>query len=121
MFDNLTKEIILLSVIPVAIILIVDFIALILKRKDNEKFKYNYFIKVSLIIAIAFVLPLIGGYDIWLIISYKERDILTENIWYIGLIIFLWLMLLILLIWTYLKTMKEIKEDNKEKEKMENE
>ncbi len=114
MFDNLTKEIIYLSVIPVILIILVDIIVFIMKRRKEDHFKFNYFIKVSLIIAIAIVLPLIGGYDIWLILSYLERGILENNIGYVALIIFLWIALLILLIWIYLKTVKEIKEDTDE-------
>ena len=93
MFDNLTKEIIYLSLIPVVIILLIDLIAFLFKKKKDDNFKFNYFIKVSLIIANAIVLPLIGGYTIWVILSYIKRGILLKNIWYVALIVFLWMIL----------------------------
>ena len=113
MLDNLTREIVLYSLVPVVIIVIIDFIAYFVMRKkeENERFSFNYFIKVSLIIAISFVISLIGGYDIWLIGNYIRRGILSNNIWYVALIVFLWVALLTLLIWLYLKSLKEFKEE----------
>jgi len=120
-FENLTREIILLSVIPVALIVLIDLIVLIIRKREKNNFKFNYFVKVSLIIASAIVLPLIGGYTIWVILSYIERGILSKNIWYVSLIIFLWICLFVLLIWVYLKTIRELKEDENMKEEVENE
>ncbi len=121
MFNNLTKEIIALAVIPVIVILIVDLIFVLVFRNKNESFRYNYLIKISLIIAIAIVLPLITGYTIWVIESFTNRGILMDNMWYIILIIFLTLALLVLLIWIYLKSLRNLiyeeidEEENKDK------
>lgn len=121
MFNNLTKEIITLAVIPVIVILIVDLIFVLVFRNKNESFRYNYLIKISLIIAIAIVLPLITGYTIWVIESFTNRGILMDNMWYIILIIFLTLALLVLLIWIYLKSLRNLiyeeidEEENKDK------
>ena len=112
MFDNLTKEIILLSMVPVILIILIDLIVFIVARKKKNNFRFNYFIKVSLIIAIAFVLPLIGGYTIWVISNFVSRSILSKNIWYTGLLIFLWACLIVLLLWVYLKSLREFNERN---------
>lgn len=112
MFDNLTKEIILLSMVPVILIILIDLIVFIVTRKKKNNFRFNYFIKVSLIIAIAFVLPLIGGYTIWVISNFISRSILSKNIWYTGLLIFLWACLIVLLLWVYLKSLREFNERN---------
>lgn len=119
MFNNLTKEIITLAVIPVIVIIIIDLIFVLMFRKKNESFRYNYLIKVSLIIAIAIVLPLITGYTIWVIESFANRGIIAGNIWYIGLIIFLTLCLLVLLIWIYLKSIHKLINEDENKEKVE--
>ena len=121
MFSNLTKEIILYSVIPVIVIILIDLIALLVMQKKEKKYRFNYFIKVSLIVANAIVLPLIGGYDIWIIESYLKKGIIESNIWYIALIIFLWICLFVLLIWVYLKSIREIKEDEQDKKELEKE
>ena len=111
MFDNLTREIILFSVIPVVLVVLIDLIAFIIMRKREKKFRFNYFIKVSLIIANAFVLPLIGGYTIWVILGMAESKTIGDNLWYIALLIFLWIILFVLLIWVYLKAIRELKTD----------
>lgn len=125
MFDNLTKEIIFLSVVPVAVILLADLIAFIfLRSKENQKFRFNYFIKISIILAISFVLPLIIGYTLWVIVSFSAKKILYDNIMYIALLIFLSLCLFVLLIWIYLKSIKymnshnelEVEEENVQEE-----
>lgn len=119
MFSNLTKEIILYSMIPVIVIVLIDLLLLLLmkKKKDDEKFRFNYLIEISLIIAIAVVLPLITGYTIWVIESFWKRGILFNNFAYVVLIIFLSLCLLTLIIWTYLKLLRltgndDIKKDD---------
>ncbi len=107
MFDNLTREIIFLSVVPVAVILLADLIAfIVLRKKEKQKFRFNYFIKISIILAIGFVLPLIIGYTIWVIVSFSTKKILYDNILYVTLLIFLSLCLFVLLIWIYLKSIK---------------
>lgn len=108
MFSNLTKEIILYSMIPVIVIVLIDLLLLLLKKKKTEvqKFKFNYLIEVSLILAVSLVLPLITGYTIWVIESFWKRNILFNNYLYVLLIIFLSLCLLTLIIWTYLKLLR---------------
>ena len=108
MFTNLTKEIITLAVIPVILILIIDLIFVLLFQRKKDVFRYNYAIKISLIVAISIVLPLITGYSIWVIESFSNRGILMENLWYVGLIVFLSLSLLALLNWIYLKSFHKL-------------
>lgn len=119
MFNNLTREIISLAVIPVIVILIVDLFFVLIFRNKDESFRYNYFIKISLILAIAIVLPLITGYTIWIITSFLERNIFSSNLWYIGLLIFLTICLLVLLIWVYLKSLRRLIYDSIDDEKKE--
>ena len=119
MFNSLTKEIILYSLIPVVVIVLLDLLLLIImkRRDDNEKFRFSYLIQISLIVAIAFVLPLIVGYTAWVIESFWRREILFSNFAYVGLIAFLSLCLLTLIIWTYLKLLRLIGiDDTKEVE-----
>ena len=108
MFSNLTREIILYSMIPVIVIVLIDLLLLVVmkKKEDYDKFKFNYLIEFSLILANAFVLPLITGYTIWVIESFWKRGIFFNNFAYIVLIIFLSLCLLTLIIWTYLKLLR---------------
>lgn len=115
MFNNLPMEIIWLSVIPVIIIVLIDLIAFILMRKKDKSFRFNYLIKVSLLMACSFVLPLIGGYTIWVILKYIKENVLHNNILYVALLIFLWICLFILFIWIYMKTKRELKEDDDRK------
>ena len=111
MFSNLTKEIIYFSMIPVIVIVLLDLIAFFVMRKKDKSLRFNYLIKISLLIANAFVLPLIGGYTIWLIERYLNAGVLVNKLLYIGLLIFLWIVLLTLFIWVYMKTIRELKED----------
>ena len=83
MFDNLTKEIIILSLIPIVII------------------------------GISMVLSLISGYTIWIFKSFGKRGIIGSNIWYLLLLVFLWIYLLIMLIVMYVRLMKNANEDEK--------
>ncbi len=119
MFNNLTKEIIYLSMVPVIVIVLIDLIAFFIMRKKDKSFKFNYLIKISLLIADAFVLPLIGGYTIWIILRYQDEGTLINHFLYIALLIFLWVVLLTLFIWVYLKTNREVKEDEKEMKEVE--
>ena len=116
MFNNLTEEIIYLSMVPVIVIVLIDVIAFIIMRKKDKSFRFNYLIKISLLIADAFVLPLIGGYTIWIISRYADEGTVVNNFLYIALLIFLWVVLLTLFIWIYLKTNRELKEDEQELE-----
>ena len=116
MFDNLPKEIIWFSMIPVVLILIIDLIFFLLIRKKDREFRFNYLVKISLLVANSFVLPLIGGYTIWIILKFVNEKVLTDNILYVALLIFLWIILLTLFIWIYMKTRRELKEDEEENE-----
>ncbi len=111
MFDNLPKEVILFSMIPVIVIVVVDLIAFLFMIKKEKGFKFNYFIKISLLVANAFVLPLIGGYTIWTILKFINKGVLENNILYVALLIFLWIVLFILFIWVYMKARRELKSD----------
>lgn len=114
MFNNLPKEIIWFSMIPVIIILVIDLIAFLLIRKKDKGFRFNYLIKISLLVANSFVLPLIGGYTIWIILKFINEGILLDKILYVALLIFLWITLLVLFIWVYMKARRELKEDEQE-------
>ena len=114
MFENLTKEIVYLCFIPFICIVVVDILAFIIMRKKDKKFRFNYFMKVSIIIAIGFVLPLIAGYTAWVIKSFSERNIISSNLWYIILLIVLTVILFVLLIIVYRLTLKDIKDDKLE-------
>ena len=116
MFNNIPKEIIWLSMFPVVLILLIDLISLLLMRKKDKNFKFNYLIKISLLIANAFVLPLIGGYTILIILKFINDGTLANNILYTALLIFLWIILLVLFIWVYMKARRELNEDEQEKE-----
>lgn len=116
MFNNIPKEIIWLSMFPVVLILLIDLISLLIMRKKDKNFKFNYLIKISLLIANAFVLPLIGGYTIWIILKFINDGTLANNILYTALLIFLWIILLVLFIWVYMKARRELNEDEQEKE-----
>ena len=121
MFDNLPNEVIYFSMIPVVLIVLVDLIALLVMLKKEKGFRFNYFIKISLLVANAFVLPLIGGYAIWVITKFNREGTLTNNLLYVSLLIFLWLALFVLLIWVYMKTRKELNEDGQLEDMEENE
>ena len=113
MFDNLTTEIILLAVVPVVIIGIIDLIAFFIIKKKYRNYRFNYFFKLSSIIAISFVLPLIAGYTIWIITTFQKRSLLGSSVLYLLLIIFLWIFLFVLLALLYKKTKENALEDEK--------
>ena len=113
MLGNLTTEIILLSLVPVVIIGIIDLVAFFVMKKKYRNYRFNYFFKLSSIIAISFVLPLIAGYTIWIFTTFNKRSILGNNIPYLLLIVFLWIFLLVLLAILYKKTMANANEDEK--------
>ena len=102
--------------IPVIVILLIDIIALIVMRNKDKSSRFNYLIKISLLIASSFVLPLIGGYTIWIILKFINEKVLANNILYVALLIFLWIVLLTTFIWVYMKTRLELKIDEKEEE-----
>ena len=118
MFSNLPMEIIYYSAIPVGVIVIIDFLMLIFLRKKNRPFRLHYLIEISLIIMIGLVLPVIIGYTVWIINTFLSHEILENNILYVALLIFLCLIMFILLIWVYLKALKNlsINDENKKLE-----
>lgn len=125
MFKNLPKEIIWYSMLPFILIVLFDVILFITIRKKEsgtreedikKNFNYHYLMKLSMMIGIAFVLPLICGYTWWVIESFLAREIFFDNFTYIVLIIFLCVCLLTLIIWIYLKAL-DLTKNNEEKEK----
>lgn len=130
MFKNLPKEIIFYSMIPFILIVLFDIILFfVIHKKENENetkeedikknFNYHYLMKLSMMIGIAFVLPLICGYTWWVIESFLRREIFFDNFAYIVLIIFLSLCLLTLIIWIYLKALDLTKTNEKNEQKSE--
>lgn len=113
MFGSITTEILLLSLLPVIIIGIIDLIALLVLKKKYRNYRFNYFFELTTIFAIGLVLPLIVGYTIWIIKTFSERGIVSSNIWYVVLLIFLSLFLFVMLIILFCKTLKNAKEDEK--------
>ena len=99
MFDNLSMEIIYYSVIPVLVIALIALFALIYsKKKDKNQYKYSYIVKISSIIMISLVLPLIIGYTIWLTGRYINRGTLSSNLGFIIILAILSILLIILLV-----------------------
>ena len=96
MFDNLTMEIFYYSLIPVAILAIVALLILVFGRKKENNYKYNYFIKILLILIIGLVLPLIIGYTAWIIKRYYLSNSLLPNIGFIVILVLLIIALIIL-------------------------
>ena len=119
MFDNLTMEIFYFSVIPVAILAIIDLILLFLHKKQKEnRYKYNYFIKIILILIIGLVLPLIVGYTAWLINRYYLSNNLLPNIGFIIILILLIIALMILFVYISRKLYNHIKGHDDEKKEV---
>ncbi len=109
MFNNLTKEIFCYSLIPFAIIAIMVFALIIIgKKRDNNYYKYDYFIKVLLFVIISLVLPLITGYTIWIYERFVSRGIVSSNLMYMVLLALLIIALVILLITAFIKLFKSI-------------
>lgn len=122
MLDNLPKEIIYYSVIPVCIIVIIDILLFIfLKKKEDNAFRFNYLIEISLILAISLVLPVIIGYTIWIIKTFMDKEIFDTNLLYIALLIFLCIALTVVIIWIYMKTLKNLSIEDDNKKLLENE
>ena len=115
MFDNLTMEIFYFSLIPVAVLAVVTLFILLFSRKnENNYYKYNYIIKILLIIMISLVLPLITGYTIWVFLRYLAKGILLANIIYIIILCILTIALIILLIVISRKLYNILNEEKKE-------
>jgi len=119
MFSNLTKEIICYAVIPTVVVALIGILLFLIARgKEIKGFKINYIVKITLMLAISFILALICGYTAWVISSFWAREIFFENVFYIALIIFLSLSLLTLIIWIFLKLLKEFNDLEEAKEEV---
>lgn len=122
MFNNLTKEIIIYSLIPVAVLALINLFVLFLSKSAKKKnYRYNYLIKTGLLLIIGLVLPLILGYTIWIFNHYKLVGNLSNNIGYMILLCALTIALIVLLVIISIKLYKsfnshegEIKEEETE-------
>lgn len=111
MFNNLSKEIIWYSVIPVIVIALIILLLIIVgKKKDDNYFQYNYGIKVLLAILVSLVLSIMAGYTIWFLGRISS---VSKNIIYIillfGVDIFLFILLIIIVVKLY-KSINQKKE-----------
>ena len=111
MFNNLTKEIMIYSLVPAFLIAIVVLLLIICKKKENKTYKFNYIVKVLLMVIIGLVLPLIAGYTIWIYEKFTSKDILSSNILYMILLCFLVIALVILFIINCRKLVKSFKKE----------
>ncbi len=108
MLENISKEIFYYSFIPVAIVALIILVLLIVGKKKNDNYyKYNYFIKVLISILIGFILSLMIGYTIWVYKRLTDLGTLSQNILYMALLIVLVLSLLISLILIVARLYKE--------------
>ena len=99
MFDNLTKEIFIYSLIPAFVIALICIILIVVSKKKGENaYKFNYVIKVLILLIVGLVLPLITGYSIWVYERMVAKNILASNIFYLLLLIALIIALIALLI-----------------------
>ena len=103
MFNNLTKEIIYYSLIPVAVLALICLILLIIRKKENNSYKFNYVIKILLMLIDSIVLSLIIGYSIWATARFIRNGTLSSNIIYVIIFIILIFALAILLLFTCMK------------------
>ena len=103
MFSNLTKEIIYYSLIPVAILTLICLVLLIIRKKENNAFKYNYIIKILLMLIDGIVLSLIIGYSVWATARFIRNGTLSANIIYVIIFVVLIFALAILLLFTCMK------------------
>ena len=121
MFDNLTLEIFYYSLIPVAILAIIALLVLVFGRKKENNYKYNYFIKILLILIIGLVLPLIVGYTVWVSRRFYLNNSLLSNIWFIIILILLIIALIILFTYISRKLYNRFKDKVSYEERVSNE
>ncbi len=118
MFNNLTKEIILYSLIPVAILAVINlFILFLSKSSDKNAHRFNYLIKIGLLLIIGLVLPLILGYTIWIGKNYITSGTIASNIGYmilLGVLIVALMILLIVISTRLYKSFGEVSKENVE-------
>lgn len=108
MFDNLTKEIIYYSLIPVTILFISALVFLIIKKRENNSYKFNYLIKIILMLIDSAVLALIIGYSTWATARFIKMGTLASNIIYVLIFIVLIVALTVLLVITCAKLYNNI-------------
>ena len=97
MFDNLAKEIIYYSLVPVWVLELICFILIVKKKKDKDDYKFNYMIKVILMIIDGMVLSLLIGYSVWTISKMVSNGVVFPNIIYIIILVLLIVALAVLL------------------------
>ena len=115
MFDNLPKEIFYYSLIPVAILGIIVFILFMVgKKKYDNYYKYNYFIKILSLIIVGLVLPVIIGYTIYTVQRLIIKGTLFANIFYVIILCVLDISFIIMFIIICRRLIKNIKDDDKE-------
>lgn len=103
MFDNLTKEIIYYSFIPVILLAIIGLVLLVVKKKEDNKYKYNYVIKIILMLIDGLVLSLLIGYAVWATERFIRNGTVSSNVIYILLFVVLIIALIVLLVLTCTK------------------
>lgn len=115
MFNNLTKEIIVYSLIPVVILALINLVIFILSKLAKRKFyRYNYLIKTGLLLIIGLVLPLITGYGLWIYNHFNTSGTLSSNVGYMILLCVLVIMLIVLLLTISIKLYKSFNDNQKE-------
>ncbi len=117
MLNNISKEIFYYSFIPFTVVALIIIVLLIVGKKKNDNyFKYNYFIKVLLSILITIILTIMIGYTVWVIERVINMEAVTQNILYLSLlgviVISLFLSLIIILVKLY-KSYESKKEPEK--------
>lgn len=122
MFNNLTKEIVYYSLIPVTIIaLIILFLIIIGKKKSDNYYKYNYSIKVFLSILVAFILSIMIGYTIWVYERVINLGTIKGNILYMILLAIVVIALFISLVFILYKLYQSLNYSNEEEKEFQNE
>ena len=118
MFSNLPKEIIYYSAIPVAILMVIIIVLLLIgKKKYDNYYKYNYFIKTLSLVIVGLVLPVIIGYTIYIVERYINKNTLVSHILFVILLVILDISFIILFIIICHRLIKDIRSDDKNKEK----
>ena len=112
MFDNLTKEIIYYSLIPVVVLFMIALILLIIKKKENNSYKFNYLIKIILMIVDRAVLAWIIGYSTWATGRFIKMGTLSSNIIYVLIFVVLIIALTVLLAITCMKLYNNLNNRN---------
>lgn len=100
MFDNLTKEIIYYSLIPVIILALTGLVLILMKKKNENKHQFGYVIKVILMLIDSMVLSLLVGYSVWATARFIRNGTLFSNIVYVIIFMLLIAALIVLLVIT---------------------